>query len=119
MITIAEAISDLLYVRDTVVVPGSFTYTLDEAGQPVRKGVPLFGTEDFNGQGMLNYVFEGLTSGDKWGTAVGIVAFILVCGGAFGIVMRTGAVDAGIHALIARTKGREIVLIPGFRPMTS
>ncbi len=96
----------------TVVVPGSFSYALDEAGQPIRKGVPLFGTEDFNGQGMLNYVFEGLTSGDKWGTAVGIVAFILVCGGAFGIVMHTGAVDAGIHALIRRSKGREIVLIP-------
>ena len=96
----------------TVVVPGSFSYALDEAGQPIRKGVPLFGTEDFTGQGMLNYVFEGLTSGDKWGTAVGIVAFILVCGGAFGIVMHTGAVDAGIHALIRRSKGREIVLIP-------
>lgn len=96
----------------TVIVPDSFTYELDEAGNRVRRGVPLFGTEDFGGQGMLNYVFEGLTSGDKTGTAVGIVAFILVIGGAFGIVMRTGAVDAGIHAMIRRTKGREIVLIP-------
>lgn len=96
----------------TVIVSDSFTYELDEAGNRVRRGVPLFGTEDFGGQGMLNYVFEGLTSGDKTGTAVGIVAFILVIGGAFGIVMRTGAVDAGIHAMIRRTKGREIVLIP-------
>lgn len=96
----------------TVVVPGSFQYATDEAGNRLRNGVPIFGTEDFGGQGMLNYVFEGLTSGDKWGTAVGIVAFILVCGGAFGVVMRTGAVDAGIHAMIRKTKGREIVLIP-------
>lgn len=96
----------------TVIVPDSFTYELDEAGNRVYNGVPLFGTEDFGGQGMLNYVFEGLTSGDKTGTAVGIVAFILVIGGAFGIVMRTGAVDAGIHAMINRTKGREIILIP-------
>ena len=65
----------------TVVVPGSFQYATDEAGNRLRNGVPIFGTEDFGGQGMLNYVFEGLTSGDKWGTAVGIVAFILVCGG--------------------------------------
>lgn len=96
----------------TVIVADSFAYELDEAGNRVRNGVPLFGTEDFDGQGMLNYVFEGLTSGDKTGSAVGIVAFILVIGGAFGIVMRTGAVDAGIHAMIRKTKGREIILIP-------
>lgn len=82
----------------TVIVSDSFAYELDENGNRVRNGVPLFGTEDFGGQGMLNYVFEGLTSGDKTGSAVGIVAFILVIGGAFGVVMRTGAVDAGIHA---------------------
>ena len=96
----------------TVIVADSFAYELDENGNKVRSGVPLFGTEDFGGQGMLNYVFEGLTSGDKTGSAVGIVAFILVIGGAFGIVMRTGAVDAGIHAMIRKTKGREIILIP-------
>lgn len=96
----------------TVIVADSFAYELDEAGNRVRSGVPIFGTEDFGGQGMLNYVFEGLTSGDKTGSAVGIVAFILVIGGAFGIVMRTGAVDAGIHAMIRKTKGREIILIP-------
>lgn len=96
----------------TVIVSDSFTYELDENGNRVRNGVPLFGTEDFGGQGMLNYVFEGLTSGDKTGSAVGIVAFILVIGGAFGVVMRTGAVDAGIHAMIRKTKGREIILIP-------
>lgn len=95
-----------------VIDPDSFTYATDENGNPIRNGVPLFGTEDFGGQGVLNYVFEGLTTGDKWGSAVGIVAFILVIGGAFGIVMRTGAVDAGIHAMIRRTKGREIILIP-------
>ena len=96
----------------TVIVSDSFAYELDENGNRVRNGVPLFGTEDFGGQGMLNYVFEGLTSGDKTGSAVGIVAFILVIGGAFGVVMRTGAVDAGIHAMIRKTKGREIILIP-------
>ena len=96
----------------TVVVPDSFTYEKDEAGNLVRNPVPVFGTEDFGRPGLLNYVFEGMTSGDKWGSAVGIVAFILICGGAFGIVMRTGAVDAGISAMIQKTQGREIILIP-------
>ena len=37
----------------TVIVADSFSYAMDEAGNRVRNGVPLFGTEDFGGQGML------------------------------------------------------------------
>ena len=96
----------------TVLDPDSFQYVTDENGNHITQTAPLFGTEDFGGQGILNYVFEGLTVGDKWGSAVGIVAFILVIGGAFGIVLRTGAVDQGILAMIDRTKGAERFLIP-------
>lgn len=96
----------------TVLDPDSFEYVLDENGNKVTKVAPLFGTEDFGGQGILNYVFEGLTVGDKNGTAVGIIAFILVVGGAFGIVLRTGAIESGIMRVIAMTNGREILLIP-------
>ena len=95
-----------------VLDPASFEYVLDENGDKVTKVAPLFGTEDFGGQGILNYVFEGMTVGDKWGTAVGIIAFILVIGGAFGIVLRTGAVESGIARVIAMTNGNDIILIP-------
>ena len=95
-----------------VLDPASFEYVLDENGEKVTKVAPLFGTEDFGGQGILNYVFEGMTVGDKWGTAVGIIAFILVIGGAFGIVLRTGAVESGIARVIAMTNGNDIILIP-------
>ena len=109
---------EITYMQDgvektkTVLDPDSFEYVLDENGNKVTKAAPLWGTEDFGGQGILNFVFEGMTVGDKNGTAVGIIAFILVVGGAFGIVLRTGAVDAGIMKVIAITKGREILLIP-------
>ena len=96
----------------TVVDPSSFEYVLDENGNKVTAVAPLFGTEDFGGQGILNFVFEGLTTGDKWGSAIGIIAFILVVGGAFGIVMRTGAIDAGILRIIQVLNGKEIMLIP-------
>ncbi len=104
----------------TVLMPETFKIVTDESGAPVKNGVNLFGTEDFGGvlgkgdpgQGVLNYMFEGLTKGDKWGSAVGIVAFILVIGGAFGIILRTGAVDAGIYNVINKTKGAEYVLFP-------
>ncbi len=34
----------------------------------------IWGTDDFGGFGFLNFVFEGLVSGDKYGSAVGIAA---------------------------------------------
>lgn len=77
-----------------------------------KKHIGIWGTEDFGGIGLLNYVFEGLVTGDKWGSAVGVVAFILVIGGAFGIVMKTGAVDAGIYSFIRITKGKEVLALP-------
>lgn len=96
----------------TVIDASTFEYVLDENGNKVTQVAPLFGTEDFGRQGVLNYVFEGMTVGDKWSTAVGIIAFILVVGGAFGIVMKTGAIDAGILRIIRILNGKEILLIP-------
>ena len=110
------ATQEVTYMMDgvektrTVIENGSFEYVLDEAGQPLKKGVKLF--EPGGEVGLFNYAFEGLCVGDKWGTAVGIIAFILLIGGAFGIIIRTGAVEAGVLAMIKKTKGKEILLIP-------
>ena len=78
----------------------------------LNKTAGVWGTEDFNGFGFLNYLFEGLVSGDKYGSAVGIVALLLVVGGSFGIIMATGAIDAGIYAVIDKTKGLERFALP-------
>ena len=94
----------------TVLKPESFTIVKDESGNPLKKGIALF--EPGGEVGFLNYVFEGLVSGDKWGSAVGVVAFILVIGGAFGIILRTGAVENGIMTIISRLQGKEILLLP-------
>lgn len=95
----------------TVIQDGSFQYVLGENGEPLRQGITLF-EPSFDGVGLFNYVFEGLVSGDKNGSAVGIIAFILVIGGAFGIILKTGAVEAGILNMIAKTRGQEKFLIP-------
>ena len=94
----------------TVLVPGSYTVELNDQGEPLKKGIKLF--EPYGEVGFLNYVFEGFVSGSKWGSAVGVMAFILVIGGAFGIILRTGAVEAGILHFLARTKGAENAIIP-------
>lgn len=83
-----------------------------DTSKKLHKTANVWGTEDFGGFGFLNYVFEGLVSGDRSGSAVGICALILVVGGAFGIIMKTGAIDAGIYAFIKKTKGLERLALP-------
>lgn len=83
-----------------------------DTSKKLHKVANVWGTEDFGGFGFLNYVFEGLVSGDRSGSAVGICALILVVGGAFGIIMKTGAIDAGIYAFIKKTRGLERLALP-------
>ncbi|WP_102796171.1 putative basic amino acid antiporter YfcC [Bowmanella denitrificans] len=88
-----------------LIRPDSFRFAQDSQGQA--------GLFDAKGsQGFLNYAFEGMVSGDKWGAAVGVVAFILIVGGAFGIIMQTGAVNNGILALINRTRRADRLILP-------
>lgn len=94
-----------------VVDPHSFRILTNEAGEEQYHPVKFFTTGD-ESPGLMNFPFEGLTSGSKFGTAVGIIMFMLVIGGAFGIVMRTGTIDNGILALIRHTRGNEVLFIP-------
>lgn len=94
----------------TVIVPESFEYVLDEKGEHVYKSVNFFSS---GGEiGLMNFPFEGLVSGSKWGAAVGVIMFMFIIGGAFSIVMRTGTIDNGILKLINLTKGNEVLFIP-------
>ena len=94
----------------TVIDPASFAYATDEKGELVYNSVSFFASG--GGIGLMNFPFEGLVSGSKWGSAVGVIMFMLVIGGAFGVVMRTGTIDNGILRLIDRTKGNEALFIP-------
>jgi len=44
--------------------------------------------------------------------AADVIAFVLVIGGAFGIIMRTGAIDRGLHVLATSLSNRGIFVIP-------
>ena len=85
-------------------IPGSYRVVAEWTG------VPLFGSG--NQVGLLNIVFEGLVSGSRHGSAIGVVAFLLVIGGAFGLVMHTGAVQRGLDVLIRRGSNRLDLLLP-------
>ena len=83
------------------------TYQQNQSG---AQGLPLFGEN--NQMGLVNYAFEGMTSGTKHGSAIGVMVFILVVGGAFGVIMATGAINNGILSLINKTQHLESIIIP-------
>lgn len=63
------------------------------------------------GRGFVNALFEGFTSGSRTGAAIGVIAFVLIVGGAFGVVRATGAVDRGLLHLVRLTGDRPRLLL--------
>lgn len=97
---------------DDDVLYSLYGESMYDTSKKLHSTAKIWGTDDYEGFGFMNYLFEGLVTGDKYGSAVGIVALILVVGGSFGIIMRTGAIDAGIYAFISKTKGLERLALP-------
>lgn len=91
--------------KQSRIDPQSFQYASAD-----HQGVALFGGPGETG--FLNYAFDGMVSGDQMGAAVGVIAFILLTGGAFGIIMQSGAVNNGILALISRTQQMQFLFVP-------
>ncbi|ESQ74267.1 putative basic amino acid antiporter YfcC [Asticcacaulis sp. AC402] len=74
-------------------------------------GAPVFGA---GGEvGFLNLLFEGLVSGDRNGATVGLMAFLLIVGGAFGMVMHTGSIERALKGVMSRSKATHPALIAG------
>lgn len=73
--------------------------------------VPLQWFASGDGVGVLNLMFDGLTSGGRDSAAVGVIAFVLIVGGAFGLVQASGSVDRGLVRLVAATGDRPALLL--------
>ena len=83
------------------------------AGEYTRvDGLPIAGSyhdveQQAQGAGdIILAAFEGFFD------AVDGAVFILMVGGFLGVVMKTGAIDAGVSAVVKKLNGREIFLIP-------
>ncbi|WOV84885.1 TIGR00366 family protein [Sporosarcina jeotgali] len=73
-----------------LIVADSFSYTEQS---PVGIG------------GILSSVFGGIVG------AAEIIAFVLIVGGVFGVIVKSGAINAALARLIHRLKGRESIFI--------
>ncbi|MGL4945820.1 MAG: hypothetical protein ACRC4Z_06130, partial [Fusobacteriaceae bacterium] len=93
----------------TWIVPaGVYDYVDPAASKPV----PIPGTyklTEMNPQGIWEVLMAPIKG---FGEAQDIALFVLVIGGFLGIVMKTGAIDAGVAALIKKFEGKETLLIP-------
>jgi uncharacterized ion transporter superfamily protein YfcC len=85
------------------LIPGSFQ--LADAPMPA----PLFGTG--GDVGFVNLLFEGLVTGTRNGATIGLMAFLLVIGGAFGILTATGTIDRALGGLLARRGASDGLLV--------
>jgi len=90
----------------TLVDPESFHYAEDAAS-------PSLFTTEAGGRGLFNAVYEGLVTGSRSGGAVGIIALILLTGGAFGIVMATGSIDRALRRVISNDHADARLLLAG------
>ncbi len=91
----------------TQIIPGSFQLAND--GKPM--GAPLFGGEER--AGFLSFMFEGLISGDRYSATIGLMAFILIIGGTFGVILDTGALDRVLTGTLQRAEDGNGSLIFG------
>lgn len=101
---------------ETVSAPGdSGRMIIDPASFQLAEKSPrptLF-SRDPEQVGLFNAVFEGLTNGSRTGGAVGIMAFILLVGGAFGIVLATGSVERALQRVLSGKVQDGRVLLAG------
>ncbi len=67
---------------------------------------------DGDNTGLLTAFFDGMTSGSRNGSAIGVVVFILIVGGSFGVLLRTGAIDEAMKLMISRLQHRARLLLP-------
>ncbi len=99
----------LLATIMTYLVPaGQFERTFDEATERTLVIANTYDSVEQTPVGvgtLLSSLFKGLVN------ASDIIAFVFIVGGAFGLISRSGAINAGLEKLIRKFEGRETVLI--------
>ena len=105
---IIMAIVILVAILSWVLPGGAYDYVDPEASTLE----PIAGTYhevESHPQGITEVIMSPING---FMDAVDIILYTLVIGGFLAVVMKTGAIDAGIGAIIRKLKGRERLLIP-------
>ena len=96
-------ISPGYFIADAPIAMSTFRY----ADDPIA--LHLFASGDQ--RGFLNLLFDGFTSGSRTGSAIGVIAFVLLVGGAFGVVNASGVMERSLSRLVAATQSYPWLLL--------
>lgn len=101
----------------TYVIPaGKFDKEFRQIGDGPKREIIVAGTYqsiDRDPRGFLHPIMTILTAMSKgMENAAEVIIFVLIVGGAYGIIMKTGAIDAGIYCLIKKLGHKDKLLIP-------
>lgn len=106
--TILFIIIFIIAILTWIVPAGSYQY-VDENANALEPIPGTYERIESNPQGL----WEALAAPVKgFFDATDIILFLLVIGGYLGLVTDTGAIDAGIGAVVKKFKGRETLMIP-------
>jgi uncharacterized ion transporter superfamily protein YfcC len=114
----------ILIAAATWIIPaGSYDY--NEDGEPIPG---TYHAVEANPQNLIKSALSGPINGmygikaadgnvDVWNSgelfgAIDVALFVLVIGGFLGVTMKTGAINSGIAAVVARLKGKEKWMFP-------
>ncbi len=92
--------------RQLIPAAESIDYSGDERLLPVPG---TFQELESSPQGFADVLLAPIEGFHK---AVSVALFVLIIGGYLGVIMMSGALDAGVAAVVSRFKGREQVMIP-------
>ncbi|MBC6004647.1 putative basic amino acid antiporter YfcC [[Eubacterium] tenue] len=92
----------------TYIIPSGEFKRIDVDGRMVVKP-GTYHQVDSNPQGIQD-VFMAPING--FVDAAEVVGFVLLVGGAFGIVNKTGAIESGINHIVRKLKGLQVLIIP-------
>lgn len=107
--TIIFSLIIIMALLTWVLPAGKFERKFDDAS---GKEVVVAGTylsTDSNPQGFRD-TFSAFARGII--DASEVIAYVLIIGGAYGVILKTGAINNGLKAVVKKLKGRENLLIP-------
>ncbi len=80
----------------------------------ILPGAKFVGEEIVNGSGTVGAKLSDVLMAPILGFAdsIDVCVFVLILGGFLAIITKTGALETGIHVLVKKLKGRELILIP-------
>ncbi|QLE78952.1 putative basic amino acid antiporter YfcC [Francisella sp. Scap27] len=94
-----------------VLLANSFQFKVDSSNNPKTSPVKVFSANESE-KGFTNFVYEGLTSGSRDGGAISIIAFLLIIGGSFGVLLKTKVIDQSILRVVSKFQNNKIFLLP-------